>query len=100
MAAAAVVVALALMMPVMKVDGAYSPAQHLAGTGRHVATSGVVAEIEPDPTDDGSIIIECVALGNRLTMGASESEQGSNWALVGVPRYPLRPSKCWPPDQR
>jgi len=93
----AVVVALAATMPVINGYGAYSPDHTFAGSGQHVVTSDVADKVEPDPTDDGSIIIECVALGNRLITGASGSEQ--DWRLVGVPQYPLGPSKCWPEDQ-
>ena len=100
MICAAVVVALAATMPVIKGYGAYSPDHRLAGSGHHLVTSDVADKVEPDPTDDGSIVIECVALGNRLTTGASGSEEGSQWRLAGVPRYPLGPSKCWPEDQR
>jgi hypothetical protein len=98
-AAAVVALALAVMMPVMKGYGAYSPDHGPAGSGRHAVTSNVADKVESDPTDDGSIIIECVALGNRLTTGASGLEEASQRRLVGVPRFPLGPSKCWPEHQ-
>ena len=94
------VVALAAILPAMKVGGTFSPDHRLAGIGHHAVTYGVPDKAEPDPTDDGSIIIECVALGNRLITGENGSAQGSQWRLAGVPRYPLGPSNCWPEDQR
>jgi hypothetical protein len=97
---AAALLALVTTMPAMKVGGTYAPDHRLAGPGLHAVASGIAAKVEPDPTDDGSIIIECVALGDRLITGASGSEPGSQWRLAGVPRYPLGPSSCWPPDQR
>ena len=93
-----VAVVLAAVLPVTKGEGAYSPDHRLAGSGHHVVTYGVADMAEPDPTDDGSIIIECVALGNRLITGSSASEHG--WRLAGVPKYPLGPSKCWPDHQK
>lgn len=101
LAACTVVAAVfAAMLPATKGDGAYSPDHRLAGSGHQVVTYGVADMAEPDPTDDGSIIIECVALGNRLISGASGLAEGSQWRLVGLPRFPLGPSKCWPEDQR
>jgi hypothetical protein len=92
-AGAVVAVVSAITVPVTKGEGAYSPDLPIGSS--HVATH-IADKVEPDPTDDGSIIIECVALGNRLTTGATRLEHVT---LVGVPRIPLGPSKCWPQDQ-
>jgi hypothetical protein len=96
--AVAIVAALAVIVPVMTGNGAYSPAHHPAAFGGHTVATNA-AKVEPDPTDDNSIIIECVALGNRLITGAAELEQDSKSRLAGVPILPLGPSSCWPQDQ-
>jgi hypothetical protein len=44
---------------------------------------------EPDPTDDGSIIIECTALAPFAPAGVH---------LVSMPQTPVGPSKCAPQD--
>src|SRR5262245_8030438 len=86
---------LAVMTPVMKGNGAYSPVGHLAASGHPALTIPVAYQAEPDPTDQNSVIIECVALGNRVTTG----ELGSKSPLAGVPILSLGPSPCWPQDQ-
>jgi hypothetical protein len=97
-AAAALVAALAVIVPVMKGNGAYSPAPHFAAaSGQSVAHN--LAKVELDPIDDNSIIIECVALGNHLIAAATDREPASKSRLAGVPILPLGPSACWPQDQ-
>jgi hypothetical protein len=93
------VVALVAIMPAMKVGGTFTPDHRLAELGHPAVTSGFPAKVEPDPTDNGSIIIECVALGDRLITGESGSAPGSQWRPAGVPRYPLGPSNCWPQEE-
>jgi hypothetical protein len=44
---------------------------------------------EPDPTDDGSIIVECTALAPFAPAGVH---------LVSMPQNPIGPSKCSPQD--
>jgi hypothetical protein len=61
--------------------------------GHQVTTSGAPGKVEPDPTDDGSIIIECVVLGEHPIAGAAPSISGMR--LGSVPRHPLGPAKCW-----
>jgi hypothetical protein len=97
---AAALLALVTMTPSMKVGETYSSHQRLAGPAYHAVTPGFAAKVEPDPTDGNSIIIECVALGDRLITGGDGAELGSNWRPAGIPRYPLGPSSCWPQDQR
>jgi hypothetical protein len=93
----------ATMMP--SANGA--PAHGGAGNGRFVqhGTFEMIGNdapsapaIEPDPTDDGNIIIECVALVE--TPAAYSSLGSSNILPASVPRYPIGPSKCSPPDLR
>jgi hypothetical protein len=51
--------------------------------------------VEFDPTDDGNIIIECVAFAGAPADGAREQVR-----LVSMPQHPLGPTKCSPPDLR
>src|SRR5262249_24274509 len=45
------------------------------------------SKAEPDPTDDGSIIVECSALAPFAPAGVQ---------LVSMPQNPIGPSKCSP----
>jgi len=54
--------------------------------------------VEPDPTDDGNIIIECVAFAGAPA--ADAYEHTLNGFPVSVPQYLLGPTKCSPPDLR
>jgi hypothetical protein len=54
--------------------------------------------IEADPTDDGSIIVECVSLAAVLNAGPLQG--GSSSSLTSMPQNPLGPLKCWPSDGR
>jgi hypothetical protein len=68
-----------------------------AGAAQHTAAFGAAAKFEPDPTDDGSIIIECVVLGDHpMTVGLPGI---AGMRLGSVPRHPLGPSKCWVQDK-
>jgi hypothetical protein len=51
--------------------------------------------IEPDPTDDGNIIIECVAFA-----GSPAANAPAQVRLASMPQHPLGPTKCSPPDLR
>jgi len=68
---------------------------HLAGQETKV-DDPIEGAVEPAPTDDGSIIVECVALAAVLN-----AHQGlSSMSLAAVPRNPLGPLMCWPNDNR
>jgi hypothetical protein len=56
--------------------------------------------VEPDPTDDGNIIIECVAFAFAGAPAADAYEHTLNGLLVSMPQHPLGPAKCSPPDLR
>ena len=67
-----------------------------------VAGNGLTAErrdepsVASTPADDGSIIIECVALRYSDT-----AAQGSSPMLLATPPHmPLGPTKCWPDEHR
>jgi hypothetical protein len=55
------------------------------------AAAGAKAN-EPDPTDDGSIIVECVGAGGPTFLGMAQPHMAS------VPRHPLGPSACGPKE--
>jgi hypothetical protein len=56
--------------------------------------------VEPDPTDDGNIIIECVAFAFAGAPAADAYEHTLNGLPVSMPQRPLGPTKCSPPDLR
>jgi len=47
-----------------------------------------------DPTDDGSIVIECVAWEG--TRDGERAEKGYALRLASMPQRHLGPTKCWP----
>jgi hypothetical protein len=51
--------------------------------------------IEPNPTDQGNIIIECVAFA-----GTPAANGPAQVRLASMPQHPLGPTKCSPPDLR
>ena len=100
-----VAVLLAATMVVATQAGAHPLSENVArDLGPQVVTSGMADEgpqaDELDPTDDGAIIIECVAFAGR---GASDANaRGTNlWVrTVAVPQYPLGPSTCSPKEHK
>jgi hypothetical protein len=52
---------------------------------------------QADPTEDGSIIVECVTL--RDTFDGNTARM-SNSTLAVMPQYPLGPTKCWPKEHK
>jgi hypothetical protein len=52
---------------------------------------------QADPTEDGSIIVECVALRDTFDTNTARM---SNSTLVVMPQYPLGPTKCWPKEHK
>ena len=55
---------------------------------------------ESDPTDDGFIIIECIAFAGSTALDASESQRGLWEQTVAVPQFPLGPSACSPQEHK
>jgi hypothetical protein len=49
---------------------------------------------EPDPTDDGNIIVECVGAGGPTILGGPAPGEASY--VASVPRHPLGPMSCGP----
>ena len=62
--------------------------------GAPLARYQVADELDANP-GDGSIIIECMALGDRASAEAGEVRDATTPLLVTLPRYQLGPSKCW-----
>ena len=92
--AAAVALAAAVLLT-MKAH-AY-PFGHRIGADYQVTTMGAdggAAVDQKDPTDDGSIIIECVGYDGRMMPYANEADTASTLHAVSMPQHPLGPSQC------
>jgi hypothetical protein len=59
------------------------------------AATGAKAN-EPDPTDDGNIIVECIGVGDPTLHGMSDR---SATHAAFSPRHPLGPMTCGPKEQ-
>jgi len=77
------------------VAGAYHQTEAATlGAGAPLARYHVPDELDANP-GDGSIIIECMALGDRASAEAGEARDATTPLLVTLPRYQLGPSRCW-----
>ena len=92
----AAAVALAAAVPLTMKAHAY-PFGHRIGAGHQVTmgADGGSAVDQKDPTDDGSIIIECVGFDGRMMPHANEADTTSTLHAVSMPQHSLGPSKCW-----
>jgi hypothetical protein len=70
------------------------------GAGAPLARYHVADELDANPTDDGAIIIECMALGDRAAAEAGSARDAATPLLVTFPRYQLGPSKCWSDEHK
>ena len=99
----AIVAALALVaaMPLSVEAQAYLNG-HRIGTGYQGAMGADEGSSvdKADPTDDGSIIIECVGFVGRALAHVNGTENASMRYAVSMPQYPLGPSKCWPGEHK
>jgi len=89
-------VALAAAVPLTMKAHAY-PFGHRIGADYQVTTMGAdggAAVDQKDPTDDGSIIIECVGYDGRMMPYANEADTASTLHAVSMPQHPLGPSQC------
>jgi hypothetical protein len=88
--------ALAAAMP-LSVKAQGYPYGHRIGTGYQVATGADEGSSvdKADPTDDDSIIIECVGFDGHTVRYGNEAGTASMLHAVSMPKYPLGPSKCW-----
>ncbi len=98
----AIVAALALVaaMPLSVEAQAYLNG-HRIGTGYQGAMGADEGSSvdKADPTDDGSIIIECVSFDSGTMRYATEAGTASTLHAVSMPQHSLGPSKCWPGEQ-
>src|ERR1700682_3577745 len=94
----AILLAAAILVTI--VAGAY----HLNVTAARSAGNQFASFDETDgvanPGADGSIIIECMALGgkivgDRAAPDLGESRDSLTPLLVSIPRYQIGPSTCW-----
>ena len=93
---AAAAIVLAAAVPLTMKAQAYSLG-HRIGAGYQV-TMGADAGSTVDqagPTDDGSIVIECVGFEGAMMPHANEADTASTLHAVSMPQHPLGPSKCW-----
>jgi hypothetical protein len=67
------------------------------GTGYQFATgAGEGSTVDKaDPTDDGSIIIECVGFDSGTIRFATDAGTAATLHAVSMPQHSLGPSKCW-----
>jgi len=89
-------VVLAAAVPLTMKAHAY-PFGHRIGADYQVTTMGAdggAAVDQKDPTDDGSIIIECVGYDGRMMPYANEADTASTLHAVSMPQHPLGPSQC------
>jgi hypothetical protein len=91
----AAAVVLAAAVPLAMKAHAY-PFGHRIGAGHQVTmgADGGAAVDQKDPTDDGSIIIECVGYDGRMMPYANGTDTGSTLHAVSMPQHPLGPSQC------
>ena len=59
-----------------------------------LAIAGVKAN-EPDPTDDGNIIVECVGGYGPTFLGTPAFRAVAPYA-ASMPNHPVGPQSCWP----
>ena len=90
--AAAVVLAAAVPLT-MKVH-AYPFGHRIGGSQVTMGADGGSAVDKADPTDDGSIIIECVGFDGRIIPYATEADTASTLHAASMPQHPLGPSQC------
>jgi hypothetical protein len=93
--------ALAAAMP-LTMDAQAYPYGHRIGAGYQVATGADEGSNvdKADPTDDGSIIIECVSFESGKMHYATEAGTTSALHVVSMPQNSLGPSKCWPGEHK
>jgi hypothetical protein len=98
-------VLLAATLLVATEAGAHPASDSLARSpGHRFATFGGADEgLQTDelgPTDDGSIIIECVGLGGQAGLHANRPRSDLFIRAIAVPQFPLGPSTCSPKEHK
>src|SRR5262249_58565522 len=91
---AAAAIVLAAAVPLTMKAQAYSLGHRIgAGYQVTVGADGSSTVGEAGPTDDGSIIIECVGFDGRMMFHANEADTAPTLHAVSMPPHPLRPSQ-------
>jgi hypothetical protein len=100
---AAAIVLMATMLIPMEAGAFSSDRNQTDGASHRVVTFGATDEgwrtNEPDPTDDGSIIIECVVFDGAVPT-ATDMPRRDLTHLMALPQFPLGPTKCWPREYK
>jgi hypothetical protein len=91
----AAAVALAAAVPLTMKAHAYPFGHRIGGYQVTTGADGGSTVDEAAPTDDGSIIIECVGFDGRTVPHANEADTASTLHAVSMPQHSLGPSKCW-----
>jgi hypothetical protein len=91
----AAAVALAAAVPLTMKAHAYPFGHRIGGYQVTTGADGGSTVDEAAPTDDGSIIIECVGFDGRMMPHANEADTASTLHAVSMPQHSLGPSKCW-----
>ena len=91
----AAAVALAAAVPLTMKAHAYPFGHRIGGYQVTTGADGGAAVDQKDPTDDGSIIIDCVGYDGRMMPHANEADTASTLHAVSMPQHSLGPSKCW-----
>ena len=91
----AAAVALAGAVPLTMKAHAYPFGHRIGGYQVTTGADGGSMVDEAAPTDDGSIIIECVGFDGRMMPHANEADTASTLHAVSMPQHSLGPSKCW-----
>jgi hypothetical protein len=92
----AILLAVAILFTI--VAGTY----HISEAAARNADVDIVGYDDTDQTDgigtnpaNSSIIIECMALGDRVVPDLGEPRISVTPLLVSMPRYQIGPSRCW-----
>ena len=90
----AAAVALAAAVPLTMKAHAYPFGHRIGGSQVMMGADGGSTVDEAAPTDDGSIIIECVGFDGRMMPYANAADSASTLDAVSMPQHPLGPSQC------
>jgi hypothetical protein len=93
------IAAFGLSVAMLSLDTAAYAFDPVTGTGRAIRMAEFSDESPigtEDPTEDGSIIIECIVSRNKFDINTSRAKLLS----VAMPQHPLGPSKCRPREHK
>jgi len=96
----AAAVALAAAVPLTMKAHAYPFGHRIGGSQVMMGADGGSTVDKAAPTDDGSIIIECVGFDGRMMPYANEADTASTLHAASMPQHSLGPSKCWSRERK